>query len=71
MSVAITIASIVIAFTLGIVVTKRAFRRPLTQTDIAALQAQYGQARRSHKPSKAIGRQLVKARTEQIKQECA
>lgn len=67
---ALTIAAIAIAFSLGILVTKRAFRRPLTQTDIAALQAQYGQARTAHKPSKHIHRQLVKAKAEQIKQEC-
>ncbi len=72
MSMAITILAIVLALVLGVAVTRKAFRhRPLTQADIAALQADYRQARRSHRPSREIGRKLVHAVAEQIKQESA
>lgn len=70
MSIAITIAAIAIAFLSGIAVTRSAFRHRPSAADLSALTFNYREARRLHQPSKDIGRKLVKARTEQIRQEC-
>lgn len=55
---ALAILAIALALFLGLAVGRSYYKRPLTQTDIAALQAGYRQARRSHRPSKVIRKKI-------------